>query len=59
MFAGRTFEGAHIVARRVGGNAAVLRGRTIDYNKTLAKVIAARDAELTRRGLEKITTEPE
>jgi hypothetical protein len=38
---------------------AVLRGRTIDYNKTLAKVIAARDAELTRRGLEKITTEPE
>jgi hypothetical protein len=31
---------------------AVLRGRTaIDYNKTLAKVIASRNAELARRGL--------
>src|SRR6516225_2126037 len=39
---------------------AVLRGRTaIDYNKTLAKVIAARDAELVRRGLDKITGVPD
>jgi hypothetical protein len=31
---------------------AVLRGRAaIDYNKTLAKVIAARNTELARRGL--------
>ena len=31
---------------------AVLRGRTaIDYNKTLEKVIAGRNAELARRGL--------
>ena len=39
---------------------AVLRGRTaIDYNKTLAKVIVARDAELVRRGLDKITGVPD
>ena len=32
--------------------AAVLRGRTaIDYNKTLEKVIAGRNAELEKRGL--------
>jgi hypothetical protein len=38
---------------------AVLRGRTaIDYNKTLAKVIAARDAELARRGPNKNIGEP-
>jgi hypothetical protein len=38
---------------------AVLRGRTaIDYNKTLAKVLAARNAELVRRGLGKLTEEP-
>jgi hypothetical protein len=39
---------------------AVLRGRAaIDYNKTLAKVIAARNTELARRGLEEIVEEPE
>jgi hypothetical protein len=39
---------------------AVLRGRTaIDYNKTLAKVIAGRNAELTRRGLVQIKDEPD
>jgi hypothetical protein len=38
---------------------AVLRGRTaIDYNKTLAKVIEARDAELVRRGFDKISEKP-
>jgi hypothetical protein len=37
---------------------AALRGRTaIDYNKTLAKVIEGRNAELVRRGLDKITEE--
>ncbi len=39
---------------------AVLRGRAaIDYNKTLAKVIAGRNAELARRGLVQIKEEPE
>jgi hypothetical protein len=39
---------------------AVLRGRTaIDYNKTLAKVIADRNAELARRGLVQIEGEPD
>jgi hypothetical protein len=39
---------------------AVLRGRTaIDYNKTLAKVIAGRNAELASRGLVQIKGEPE
>jgi hypothetical protein len=38
---------------------AVFRGRTIDYSKTLAKVIAARDAELARRGVEEIATDPD
>jgi len=35
----------------------VLRGRTVDYNKTLVKVIAARNAEIARRGDEEITTD--
>jgi hypothetical protein len=30
----------------------VFRGRTVDYSKPLAKVIAVRDAELARRGIE-------
>jgi hypothetical protein len=34
---------------------AVLRGRAVDYNKTLVKVIAARDAEIARRGDGEIT----
>jgi hypothetical protein len=39
---------------------AVLRGRTaIDYNKTLAKVIAGRNAELARLGLVQIKGEPD
>jgi hypothetical protein len=39
---------------------AVLRGRAaIDYNKTLAKVIAARNTEFARRGLDEIAGEPE
>jgi hypothetical protein len=39
---------------------AVLRGRTaIDYNETLAKVIAARNTELAQRGLDEIAGEPE
>jgi hypothetical protein len=39
---------------------AVFRGRAaVDYNKTLAKVIAARNAELARRGLDEIVGEPE
>jgi hypothetical protein len=38
---------------------AVLRGRTIDYSKTLAKVIAARNAELARLGIGEVTTYPE
>jgi hypothetical protein len=39
---------------------AVLRGRTaVDYNKTLAKVIAARNTEFARRGLDEIAGEPE
>jgi hypothetical protein len=38
---------------------AVLRGRRIDYNKTLAKAIAARNAELARRGIEENTTDLE
>jgi hypothetical protein len=38
---------------------AALRGRTIGYNKTLAKVIAARNAELARSGIEENTTDPE
>jgi hypothetical protein len=33
----------------------VLRGRAVDYNKTLVKVIAARDAEIARRGDGEIT----
>jgi hypothetical protein len=38
---------------------AVFRGRTaVDYNKTLAKVIAARNTELARRGLDEIAGEP-
>jgi hypothetical protein len=36
---------------------AVLRGRAVDYNKTLLKVIAARNAEIARRGDEEITTD--
>jgi hypothetical protein len=30
---------------------AVLRGRTVDHNRTLAKVIRERDAEIARRTL--------
>jgi hypothetical protein len=30
---------------------AVLRGRTVDHNRTLAKVIRERDAEIARRAL--------
>jgi hypothetical protein len=30
---------------------AVLRGRTVDHNRTLAKVIHGRDAEIARRAL--------
>jgi hypothetical protein len=35
---------------------AVLRGRNVDRNKTLAKVIAARDAEIARRALGEIVS---
>ena len=38
---------------------AVLRGRTIDYNKTLAKVTPLATDELARRGIEANTTDPE
>jgi hypothetical protein len=39
---------------------AIFIGRAaVDYNKTLAKVIAARNAELARRGLGEIVGEPE
>jgi hypothetical protein len=37
---------------------AVLRGRAVDYSKTLVKVIAARDAEIARRGDGEITRDP-
>jgi hypothetical protein len=36
---------------------AVLRGRSVDHNRTLAKVIRERDAEIARRALRE--TEPE
>ena len=36
---------------------AVLRGQSVDHNRTLAKVIRERDAEIARRALGK--TEPE
>jgi len=36
---------------------AVLRGQSVDHNRTLAKVIRERDAEIARRALRE--TEPE
>ena len=36
---------------------AVLRGRSVDHNRTLAKVIRERDAEIARRAVQK--TEPD
>jgi hypothetical protein len=36
---------------------AVLRGRSVDHNRTLAKVIRERDAEIARRALRE--TEPD
>ena len=60
-FIGPTITGSESdIGSWLFGWSAVLRGRTaIDYNKTLAKLIAARNAELVRRGLDEITGEPD